>query len=377
MTVAGLIFSNLHDSDMPELTGKRALASVPFGCRYRLIDFALSNMVNSDIIKVGIITHNNYQSLVDHIGTGKDWDLARRSGGIKILSPFITAYDTQLSGVGRNTMLESLIGVSNFISRCSEDLIVLCDCDGVCNIDISEVLRFHEKRNADFTIVTAKEKFEQFENTHSVYSVSYDDNNNITDVYKLLDKGSEATISTNVIVANRRLLLNLINNATARGYTDFYRDIIKKSIGVYNVCAYEYTGRYILVNSLRSYFDASMKLLSPEVRRDILGVYNRPIYTKVRNSAPTVYTKNASVTNSFVADGCVIEGKVENCIIFRGVKIGKDTVVKNCILLQDTDVGDNVSLNCVITDKNVTIRDGRTLSGYQSTPFFLAKGTEV
>lgn len=377
MTVAGLIFSNLHDSDMPELTGKRALASVPFGCRYRLIDFPLSNMVNSDIIKVGIITHNNYQSLVDHIGTGKDWDLARRSGGIKILSPFITSYDSQISGVGRNTMLESLIGVSNFISRCSEELIVLCDCDGICNIDISEVLRFHEDRNADFTLVTTKEKFEVSQNTNSVYSVTYDENNNVTDVYRLLDKGVETTISTNVIVANRRLLLNLINNATARGYTDFYRDIIKKSIGVYNVCAYEYTGRYILVNSLRSYFDASMKLLSPEVRRDILGVYNRPVYTKVRNSAPTVYTKGANVTNSFVADGCVIEGRVENSIIFRGVKIGRDTVVKNCILLQDTDVGDNVSLNCVITDKNVTIRDGRTLSGYQSTPFFLAKGTEV
>ena len=140
MSVAGLIFSNIHDSSIPELTGVRTIASVPFGCRYRLIDFPLSNMVNSGITKIGIVTHYNYQSLVDHIGTGKDWDLARRSGGIKILPPFITAYDSINSLKSSTSRLESLKGVINFISRCKEDYIVLSDCDGICNIDLAKVI---------------------------------------------------------------------------------------------------------------------------------------------------------------------------------------------------------------------------------------------
>ena len=140
MAVAGLIFSNIHDSSIPELTNVRTMASVPFGCRYRLIDFSLSNMVNSGITKIGLVAHNNYQSLLDHIGTGKDWDLARRSGGIKILPPFITAYEGGEGSKLYTTRLEALLGVTNFISRCNEDYLVMSDCDGICNIDLSKVV---------------------------------------------------------------------------------------------------------------------------------------------------------------------------------------------------------------------------------------------
>ena len=140
---------------------------------------------------------------------------------------------------------------------------------------------------------------------------------------------------------------------------------------------YAYDGQYILISSLRSYFAASMKMLEPETRQELLGDRDRPIYTKVRNTSPTVYAKGAKVKNSYIADGCRIEGEVENCIFFRGVQIGKGSVVKNCILLQDTKVGEKVNLNCTVTDKNVKIRDGRSLSGHETIPFFLAKGTEV
>ena len=155
MSVAGLIFSNIHDKAIPEMTNIRAMASIPFGGRYRLIDFPLSNMVNSGITKIGIITHDNYQSLMDHIGTGKDWDLARRSGGIKILPPFIsTSGVAGHSGRPYTSRLEALLGATAFSSRCNEDQIVLSDCDGICNIDLNEVLDEHIKRNADLTIVT-------------------------------------------------------------------------------------------------------------------------------------------------------------------------------------------------------------------------------
>ena len=180
MTAAGLIFSNIHDECLPELTRLRTMASVPFGGRYRLIDFPLSNMVNSGITKIGIITHYNYQSLLDHIGTGKDWDLARRSGGIKILPPFITAYDAKGTTSLYNTRLEALLGVTNFISRCTEDVIVLSDCDTICNIDISKVLSQHEETGADITVVTKRVEGGNFSaDRHSVMVL--DDNGRIID----------------------------------------------------------------------------------------------------------------------------------------------------------------------------------------------------
>lgn len=376
MEAAGLIFSNIHNSCIPELTNIRTMASVPFGCRYRLVDFPLSNMVNSGITKIGIITHNNYQSLMDHIGTGKDWDLARRSGGIKLLPPFITTYDSA-GGKLYSSRLEALMGVTNFISRCTEDLIVLSDCDCICNIDLTAVIDEHLKNNADLTVVTRK-----VDATSDIgdraKQIATDSQGQIIDVSEhIRGEMPEGEISTNIIVANRLFLLNAVSDAGAHGYTDFYRDIIGRRLSKIRAFRYLYEGIFIQITSLESYFANSMKLLTPEARNGLVNIPSQPIYTKLRNSAPTRYATDACVKNSYVADGCVIEGTVENSILFRGVHVGKGTVVKNSILLQDTVTGNNVSLNCVITDKNVVIRDGRTLSGHESMPFFIPKGSMV
>ena len=380
MTAAGLIFSNIHDSSIPELTRQRTMASVPFGCRYRLIDFALSNMVNSDITKIGIITHYNYQSLLDHIGTGKDWDLARRSGGIKILPPFITAYENAASGRVYSSRLEALMGVMNFISRCNEDYIVLSDCDVVCNIDLKDVIRFHEKNEADITVVTKKLNAKEHELNAHVMVVDADDDGRIRDFVEYTgndDEQDEIDISTNIMVMKRTYLHNEVLNSMAHGYTSFYRDIIGKNKKKSKFMAYRYEGFYELISSMESYFKCSMQMLEPQVRETLFCERNRPILTKVRNSAPTKYASDAKVTNSLVADGCVIEGEVENSIIFRGVHIGRGTVVKNCVLLQDTYVGEKAQLNCVVTDKNVLIKDERHLSGHESMPFFIGKGISI
>ena len=377
MTAAGLIFSNIHDECLPELTRLRTMASVPFGGRYRLIDFPLSNMVNSGISKVGIITHYNYQSLLDHIGTGKDWDLARRSGGIKILPPFITAYDAKATNSLYNTRLEALLGVTNFISRCTEDVLVLSDCDTICNIDLSKVLARHEETGADITVVTKRVSGGNYNaERHSVLVL--DENDKIIDAaeYSSDIKGA-FNVSTNIMVITRRYLITVLNDAAAHGYTSFFRDIIAKNVGKADFRAYRFDDFYSLINNLPGYFETSMKLLDSEVREELFEIAERPVFTKVRNSAPTSYSEGAKVSNSIVADGCVIEGKVENCVIFRGVKIGKGTVVRNSILLQDTYVGENVNLNCVITDKNTVIRDGRNLSGHESMPFYIGKGVMV
>ncbi len=377
MTAAGLIFSNIHDQSIPEMTRRRTMASIPYGCRYRLVDFALSNMVNSDITNVGIITHYNYQSLMDHVGNGKDWDLARRSGGIKILPPYVAAYENSAANKLYENRLEALMGAVNFINRCGTDYIVLSDCDAILNIDLNAVLEDHVRSGAYMTIVTKKLEPGKYRFDKPVSVLTVDADNRITDLADLKPETGNEIISTNITVIARTDLQNIVHEALARGLKSFHKDIIAKNLKTKLIRAYQFDGWYSLVSSLEDYFDGSMKLLEADVRRDLFGNKDRQIYTKIRNSAPTKYADGANVKNSLLADGCVIEGEVENCIIFRNVHIGKGTKIKNCILLQDTYVGSNVQLNCVITDKNVVIKDDRTLSGHQTMPFFIGKGEMV
>ena len=376
MTVAGLIFSNIHDQSIPEMTRMRTMASIPYGCRYRLIDFALSNMVNSGITNVGVIAHYNYQSLLDHIGTGKDWDLARRSGGIKILPPFITAFDNQAANKLYENRLEAIIGASNFITRCNADYIVLSDCDVILNIDLKKVIEEHVQSDAYITLVSKKLGADEVYES-AVNVLQADESGRLIDLSYYKPEGEEATVSVNLMVMRRSDLQNILAEASARGYKSFYRDVIARQLATKNIRVYEFEGWCAHISSLEGYFKSSMDLLQAEVREDLFGDKDRQIYTKIRNSAPTKYTARAEVKNSLVADGCLIEGKVENCILFRGVHVGRGTVLKNCILLQDTYVGSNVSLNCVVTDKNAVIKDGRNLSGHQTMPFFIGKNQTV
>lgn len=379
MTTAGLIFSNIHDQSIPEMTRQRTMASIPFGCRYRLVDFALSNMVNSNITNVGIITHYNYRSLLDHIGTGKDWDLARRSGGIKLLPPYVTAYENNVAGRLYESRLEAIVGAGNFVTRCNADYIVLSDCDVILNIDLNAVVEEHIRTGAYVTIVTKRLNTAKHHFDSNVGVVTIDADGAISDIasYRPEDDAGEVDVSTNIMVMSRADLQAVIAESVARGYKDFWKDIVNKQIPAKRVRAYRFDGWYAYISSLESYFAVSMQLLEDDARHNLFAQANRQIYTKLRNSAPVKYSEGAVVKNSLVADGCVIEGTVENSILFRGVHVGRGTVVRNSILLQDSYVGANVNLNCVITDKNVVIKDDRNLSGHQSMPFFIEKGTMV
>ncbi len=377
MTAAGLIFANIHDQSIPELTRVRSTASIPFGCRYRLVDFTLSNMVNSGINRVGLVTHHNYQSLLDHIGSGKDWDLAHRSGGIKLIPPNITAFDANASDRLYNHRLQALLSAQSFIEHCSVDHFVLSDCDIICNIDLSKVLETHAESGADITFVTKQVDAAGMHLAEQVSVIKADDDGRVVDFTTCTPRSGIINLYTNIMVVSRPYLLTVLANATARGYTSFSKDVIIPSLKSADYRVYDYDGWYAYIGSLEGYFAASMAMLTQEAREGIFGINSRPILTKLRNSAPTAYKEGAHVENSFIADGCVIEGTVENSIIFRGVKIGRGTVVKNSILLQDTYTGSDVYLNCVITDKNVVIRDGRHLSGHETMPFFVGKGGRV
>ena len=376
MTAVGLIFSNIHDTSIPELTRMRTIGSVPFGGRYRLIDFALSSMVNSGISKIGIVTHNNYQSLLDHLGNGKDWDLARRSGGLKILPPYISAYDNAAANKFYTSRLEALMGTMSFLNRCNEDYIVMSDCDVICNIDLSDVIDRHAETGADITFVTKKTDLVGVGASEQLTLVKADADGNVTEVASGKYE-EDYQLYINIMVMKRQYLLNVVENAISHGHHSFLHDIIMPSVGKAKYMVYEYDGFYAHIGSMAGYFECSMKLLDSDARDRLFGIKNRPVLTKVRNSAPTRYCEGAKVVNSVVAEGCVIEGTVENSIIFRGVKVGKGAVVKNSILFQDTYVCEGAQLNCVIADKNVIIKDGRNLSGHETMPFYIGKKRSV
>ena len=377
MNAAGIIFSNLHDNNITELTKQRTMASIPFACRYRFIDFALSNMVNSGITNISVIARYNYHSLMDHIGTGKDWDLARRTSGIKILPPYITAYANGNNNL-YETRLEALKSVIHSISNIQEELVVFSDCDVICNIDVDKLINYHLDANADITMVVKNVQSDDIFTDTSVI-IEADENNQITDIYRSTPatKGNiDACLY--IWVMKKELLMKVMSDAIAHDYTSFSHDIIAKNIGKLNMQVYRYTDFSATISSFNNYFHTSMELLkNEEVRDSLFGVADRPVFTKVRNSAPTMYANGSCVSNSLVADGCIIEGEVDNCILFRGVKVGHGAVVKNSILFQDTVVSDNVYLNCVVTDKNAVIRDGRVLSGHETMPIYVDKGRMI
>ena len=374
MSAAGIIFSNVHDNNMPELTSARTTASVPFGCRYRFIDFTLSNMVNSNIYNISVITNNNYLSLMDHIGSGKDSDLARRSGGIKMLPPNIAPY----SYGGQNTTglsrLEALKGVNYSVSKIKDEYVVLSDCDVICNIDLNSMIDYHAKSGADMTLAVKKMYITKEKARNSVI-MEADEDGKVTGILNYpRDFSGEAEVCLNMIVMKSEYLKLLIRDAIARNYHSLTKDVIANKIPTSDIRVYRYDGYFAAIYSVEDYFAASMDLIADEAaRRALFEVKNRPVLTKIRNSEPTYYSDASRVKNALIADGCVIEGNVENSILFRGVKVGRDTTVRNSILMQDTVLGEGCYLNCVITDKNVVVRDGVMLSGAATQPYYVAK----
>lgn len=366
-TTVGVIFSSINEEDIPELTKVRSTGAVPFGGRYRLVDFTLSNMVNSGITSVGMITKNNYHSLMEHLGSGKNWDLARKEGGLNLLPPYSGETETLYKN-----RLEALKGSMAFLRKAKEDFVVLADSDAIYKFDYSKVIDAHIKNNADITMVYHEH---EVEGSHYYLTFETDKNEKITDIQiNPLSSGVKKHY-INVMVARTSFLLRLIQNAIQHGYTSFGRDILSPGVKTLNLYAYKFDGYYANISSLYSYFNANMDLLKRDVRSELFG--DRSVYTKVNDSAPTKFADTAVVKNSLIADGCLIEGRVENSVLFRGVKIGNGAVVKNCILMTDDIVGEYCNLSYVISDKNSVIRDKRVLAGCEKYPYFINKGSLI
>lgn len=368
--VLGLVFANMHDTTLGDMTKNRTMGSVMFGGRYRLIDFPLSNMVNSGISEVGVITKSNYQSLLDHLGSAREWDLARKKGGLYILPPFGNVESTLYRG-----RIEALYGAMSFIKHSRAKYVILSDCDVVTNIDYKPIVAAHIESGADITAVAHTGVYSSDDiKTSTVFNVDAD--KNVTSVLINPDISGTCTTSLNVFVMSMDFLIETVNDAMARGNVSFERNILQEKCRELKIKIYEYDNYFSKLNSPESYFKSNMALLEPENARKLF-VPKRSIYTKVSDNAPVKYDLDSKVSNSLIADGCIIEGEVENSVLFRGVKVGKGAKVKNRILMQGTVVGDNAELSYLITDKNVSICENHILTSSPQYPMYVGKGASV
>lgn len=364
--VLGILFAYVHEERVRDLTEMRVMASVPYGGRYRLVDFVLSNMVNSGLNKVGIITEANYQSLMDHLGSGKAWDLSRKREGLYLLPPFGKTVSRT------DGKIESLDSIRRFLKNSLEKYVLLSDCDTVCNIDYREAISQHVSSGADITIIYRHGDSPDVDR-NTIFTL--DPSGRIIEM--LIHRGSERDVNygMGMYIVGREKLLELVESCMSRNEYDLDRDMMRV-VHELKVMGFEFKGTAYQITSFGAYFEANMALMEPKIRAELFNP-NRPIYTKVRDDMPAKYGLDSNVSNSLVADGCVIDGEVENCVLFRGVKIGKGAKVRNCVIMQDSVIGENSRLDYVVTDKNVEVEANRTLMGYQTYPVFIAKESKV
>ena len=374
INAAGIIFSSLNNNTLSRLTSDRTVAAIPFACRYRLVDFSLSNMVNANISNINVVANYNYRSLTEHLGSGKDWDLARRSGGIHIISPYQTAHSS--SAKMFSTHMEALISMKEYIDEFDEDYVILMDSDNVLNIDLADVLKEHELTGAKITLVT-QQTSPDYSAKHPRMMLS-----------SIAGKVTDITMSSVYTERNPELSLGIFVMSTvylrklieeAQGYnTHSLTNLMLKNFKPQNYRPYKYNGFVASVSSFLDYYKYSIHLAkNEESRSSLLYIKEAPIFTSVHNSAPVVYKNGAKVESSMIADECVIEGTVINSVLFRGVHVEKGAIVKDSVLFSGTYVGKNATVNCIVTDKDVHISDNVNLSGNANMPFYVQKNRKV
>ena len=369
-------FGPLVPSELPtllnDLTLSRSTAAVPFGGRYRIIDFILSDMVNAGLTSVGLITEKNYHSLMDHLGSGKEWDLHRKRDGLFILPPFMTKDN---AGVFRGAV-DAIRSVIGYVRRTAEDYAILSWPRVVMNVDLVPMMEQHIATGADVTILYAEDGALQPEEQSQDLRLIMDEKGRVTDMELDAYRPRSVNRSCDVMILRKELLEYLVEEAFARGEYDFHRDILLKKYRTLNIMGYKYEGFLARVESIESYFAGNMALLNPDVQADLFNP-RHPIYTKVKDEVAARYSVSAQVKNSLVADGCVIEGQVENSVLFRGVHVKPGARIFNSIIMQGAEIDENVLLDHVILDKGVKILPGRTLQGYDSFPIVIRKNQTV
>ena len=347
----GLISLYEDESGMGPLTGHRPLAALPYAGRYRLIDFTMSNLVNADIRTVGVLVRDKYRSLIDHLRSGKEWDLARKRDGLYILPP---AY-----GPGEPTRgdINNFMFNLDYIQASSEDFVVVCGSRAVCNLSLEQAFQYHVSVGADVTVIGR-----DWPDSGKGPCLSVDDDGRITGICDPGDVLPYDLQPLGFYILSKSLLGELVRKCSEKGNSDLFMDGVLKNLASLKVFAFRHTGYSAVIDSIASYYQHQLELLKPAVWRDLFFRYGK-VYTKVKDEAPTKFKEQAAVKNSLVATGCVIEGTVENSILFRSVVVERGAIIRNSILSQKCRIGPRAQLDMVLCDKDSTVSARRVLTG--------------
>lgn len=368
----GVIYTGESDARLRELTMTRAIAALPVAGRYRVIDFLVSSMVNSGIRNVGVIMQKNYHSLMDHLGSGKEWDLHGKNDGLYVLPPFLTRENVGVySGI-----LDALRSNTNYLSRSRQEYVILSGSSIIFNCNMNELIRFYEDSGADITMMYTKLPSMQ-RDEYGTY-LAMDENGIVTDVEVEPTHPTYEATFMDVMILKRDMLRSLVDKGVAHGYHNMNRDVILRMVqeGKARINAFEYKGPCWLMDSVQSYFRFNMDILDSANRRALFADH-LPVYTKVRDEMPARYGENVKIVNSLVADGCIVEGTVENSILSRGVRIAPDAHVKNCIIMQDGHVHTGAYIENCILDKQAVIKRNARLIGPAAYPIVIAKNVVI
>jgi glucose-1-phosphate adenylyltransferase len=359
------VINLINEIDFLEVLHRnRCVAAVPFGGRYRLIDFILSGMINSGMSKVAVFTHAKYRALMDHLGSGKEWDLDRKRGGLFVLPPNTDEHDEIAKGD-----LYQFYCQRDYFHRSKQDVVVITRSHVVCNIDLQPAIQAHLDGDADITMVY---KHTDKETLSRSRRIRMDDTGRVVEMQDHNGRLVSDDVSMEIFIMTKAFLLDLVETSLAQGYDHFVRDAIMKNMDRLKIVGFEYTGYLGIINTIQSYYRHSMNLLIPEVRRELF-YKNGLIYTKIKDEPPARYLHGSSVQNALIANGCVVEGTVENCILFRGVRIRAGAVVRNSIILQNGEICAGASIGNAILDKDSKVLEGKILQGDPTAPYLAVK----
>ena len=369
--VMGLV--NLHEDDryIQELTASRPLAAVPFGGKYRLVDFILSNMVNSGINSVGILMPDKYRSLLDHLRSGKEWDLARKRDGLFILPPSGEANSRAHKG-----NVEHLFQQLDYLGRVQRDYVLIGESHFTYNMDYREVFARHLRSGADVTVLYKEIESAQTALPGAIRLQLEDGGDRITAMEISPWRSESRNICMNICLLSKNLFVELVNQAMSRGGGDFATDCLAANTRQLVIRGMRFDGFAARIATVNEFYRHNLELLRPEMAGALFG-QERPIYTKVKDSAPAKYKDSAEVKASLVANGCILEGAVSGSVLFRGVRVQRQAVVRQSIIMQKTTIGEGSVLEHVICDKDVVITPGRVLKGDPNYPLVIRKGTVI
>ena len=368
MSVMGIIFAN--DVAIDDLTTKRTMASLPFGGRYRQVDFHLANLTAGGIRHLGIVSRSNYQSLMNHVGSGEEWGLELGEGGLEFLTPYALGNDDRYRG-----KLENLHAVLDFLKYAEEEYVVLTDSSILTNLDIKDIVASHKASGKDITIVAKP----GVANGKKVLDLAMKlEDGAITDMVVNYPATEGYVASMDIFVVGREWLIEKVEACVARDQYHMDRDLVlgQWKRGDIAINVYEYDGVALYNESTAEYFANSMALLDKDTRKGIFHGHH-DIYTKVRDRVPTYYGENCEIENCLIADGCMLDGKVEDSVLFRQVTVCEGAEVENCVIMNDTVVGEGAELKYCILDKNVTVRPGAKLRGDKNHPIIVKRGEVV